>query len=122
MESRAGALEDGETLDARLNRDAGVTLEVDLDVASLGAVAEEGVWVRLAVNDHTRPAVRDDLDVYRVDVGVFGREVGSKDGAEEFRRSDGVLLGQNWYLLAAGELRGASRGSGVVGAHGRWRF
>ena len=108
VEGGAGTLEHSETLDARLDRNAGVALEVDLHVAGLGAVAEEGVGVRLAIDDHARPAVRDDLDVYRMDVGVFGREVGGKDGAKELGRSDGFLFGQNWCFSATVELRGAS--------------
>lgn len=43
------------------------------------------MWVRLAVKGHSGPAMCNDLDVRSMNVGIALNEVGSEDGAEEFR-------------------------------------
>lgn len=95
VEGGAGGLKYGEALDAGGDGEALVAAEGDLDVARLGAVAEEGVGVGLAVNDHARPAVGDDLDVGGMDVRVGSGEVVGEDGAEELGGSNRVLLGRD---------------------------
>lgn len=92
VEGGAGALQDQEASDRGLDVDARAG-NIDLDVAGLVAVAEEGVRMRLAVDGHARPAVGDDADVRDGDVGVAGEEVLAEDGAKELWRIDGVLLG-----------------------------
>lgn len=94
-ELRVGALEHGQLGQAGGDGDAAALGHVDLHGALLLAVAHERVRVRLAVDGQPGPAVRDDVDVRDVDVPVLGDEVGAQDGAEELRRRDGVLLGQD---------------------------
>jgi len=95
MESGASGFKDSEALYSRLDGKTDVALEGDFDIAGLGAVTVEGVRVRLAINGHTRPAVRDDFDMRGVDVRVTGREVSCKNGPKELWGSNWVLLGQN---------------------------
>ena len=87
------ALQHGQLGQRRGDVNALALNDVDLDVAGLLAIAEEGVRVWLAVDGQASPAVGDDVDVGGVDVVVFGDEVVPEDGAEEFGGSDGVLLG-----------------------------
>lgn len=89
----AGALEDGQAVDGGVDLDALALDHVDLDVAGLGAVLDEGVGVGLAVDVHAHPAVGDDADVGGVDVGVLLDEVCAEDGAEQLGGSHGLLLG-----------------------------
>lgn len=91
----AGALEDGQAVNGGADVDALALDHVDLDVAGLGAVLDEGVGVGLAVDVHAHPAVGDDVDVGGVDVRVFLDEVGAEDGAEQLGRSHGLLLGSD---------------------------
>lgn len=88
-----GALEDGQAVNGGVDFDALALDDVDLDVAGLGAVLDEGVGVGLAVDLHAHPAVGDDVDVGGVDVGVLLDEVCAEDGAEQLGGSDGLLLG-----------------------------
>lgn len=48
-----------------------------------------------AVDVEAGPAVRDDVGMRDVDVLVLVDEMGTKNGAKELGRYDGVLLGQN---------------------------
>lgn len=83
----ARALQHQQFVDAALDGDAAAGLLVarhDLHLTNFLAVAVEAVWVRLAVDDHARPAVLDDLDVCGVDVRVLVHEVLREDATEEF--------------------------------------
>lgn len=91
----AGALEDGQAVNGGSDVDALALDHVDLDVAGLGAVLNEGVGVGLAVDVHAHPAVSDDVDVGGVDVRVLLDEVGAEDGAEQLGGSHRVLLGSD---------------------------
>lgn len=82
MEARSGTLEDQQSLDARADSDTNTALSGDLDIAGFGAVAEEGVRVREAVDDDAGPAVSDDLDVCDMYVGVLLDEVRGDNGGE----------------------------------------
>lgn len=95
MEARAGALEDEQPLNTGADGDAGAALGGDLDVACFGAVTEEGMRVREAVDDHAGPAVSGDFNVGDVYVGVLLDEVRGDNGGEEFWWSDGVLFGKD---------------------------
>lgn len=48
-----------------------------------------------AINSHATPAVDNDLDMCDMNVAVGVDEVLAKDGSEELRRVDGVLLGED---------------------------
>lgn len=87
-----GALENGQAVDGGVNIDTLALDHVDLDVAGLGAVLDEGVGVGLAVDVHAHPAVGDDVDVGGVDVRVLLDEVCAEDGAEHLGGGDGLLL------------------------------
>lgn len=93
VEGRAGALQHSQALDAAIDDDALFAADAGLDVARLPAVTHEAVRMRLALNLHAHPAVRDDFDIDGVDVAVFLNEVGAEDGGKQLRRVDGVLLG-----------------------------
>lgn len=95
MEARAGALENQQPLDTGADGNAGAALGGDLDVAFFGAVAEEGVRVGEAVDDHAGPAVSGDFDVGDVYVGILLDEMRGDNGGEEFGWSDGVLFGKD---------------------------
>ena len=110
VELRTGALENGESLETGADRQALVAAECGLGCSHVGAVAVEGVGVGGVVDGHACPAVRDDLDVRGMDVGVGGGEVGGQDGGEELGGRDWVLFGEHWegvrrYYGAWGELR-----------------
>jgi len=94
----------GQSLDHRVDGDALALCDGGFDVAAFGAVADEGVGVWFAVDDHSCPAVNHDGDRRFVDVAVEGDEVGADDGGEELWRGDGVLLGEdvNCILDAVG--------------------
>lgn len=98
----ASALEHKEALDARADGDALAFAGRGLDDAGFGAVAEEGVRVRFAVDGHAGPAVLDHVDVGDVDVGVALDEVGGEGAGEHFRGVDGVLLGYDVGCLLLG--------------------
>ena len=94
-ELRVGALEHGQTVDGRVDVDALALNDVGINDPGLLAVAVERVRVRLAIDDETGPAVRDHVDVRKVDVAVGLDEVGSEDGSEQLGRSHWVLLGED---------------------------
>jgi hypothetical protein len=94
-ELRACALQHVQALDAGGDFDALALGHVDLHVARLGAVAQERVRVRLAVDSHTCPAVGDDADVRDVDVAVRLDEVGADDGTKELGGGHWVLFGED---------------------------
>lgn len=66
-----------------------------MDVSLLVAVAEEGVWVWLALDFHPCPAVDGDPHVGGGDVGVGVEEVLGEDGGEVFGWVDGVEFGHD---------------------------
>jgi len=92
IERGPGALEHKKTLEARLNGDTLAFSSHGLNNALLLAIAEEGVWMRLAVDGHAGPFVLDDLDVAGVDMRVGLDEVVADDGSKELGRCDRVLL------------------------------
>lgn len=67
----------------------------EFDSALVGTVAEERVRVSAAIDSHATPAVNNDLDMGDMNVAVGVDEVLAKDGSEELRRVDGVLLGED---------------------------
>ena len=98
MEGGASRLEQRQALDGRLDDEASAAPESDLDIAGLGAVAEEGVRVRLVVNHHTHPAMRNDPDVDGVDVRIMRGEMGREDAPKSLWRRDRILLGQHCQI------------------------
>lgn len=95
VELGTGGFEDEEVGDAGSDLDALVLDHIGLHDSLLVAVAEEGVWVRFAVDGHAGPTVLDDGDVGGVDVFVGFDEVCTQDGGEEFRGVDGILFGHD---------------------------
>lgn len=93
MESGASALENSQTDDGAVDRNALLAANAGLNIAGLLAILHEAVRVRLAVDLQTSPAVRLNTDVGDVDVGILLDEVASKDRSKELRRGDRVLLG-----------------------------
>lgn len=75
-----GALENQKARDGGFDLNALAFGDVDLDVACFVAVAEEGVRMWLAVNGHAGPAVRNDVDVSSVDVGISLNKVSAQNG------------------------------------------
>lgn len=61
--------------------------------------------MRLSIDFHSRPSVLNDLDVCRVNVLVSIDEMICKNGSEQLRRIDGMLLGDD----VRGLLHGVSR-------------
>lgn len=95
MEGRAGSLEDQQSLDAGTDSNSGTAFGGGLNIACFGAVTEEGVRVREAVNDHASPTVSDGFDVGSVDMRVLFDKVRGDNGGEELGRGDGVLFGKD---------------------------
>lgn len=95
MELRSGAFEDQQTRYPGANFDALSFDDIGLGYPGLVAIAEEGMRMWLAVDDHPCPSVDDDLDVSSVDVFVCFNKVRAEDGGEEFGGSDGILLGHD---------------------------
>lgn len=95
MESGTGALKNGQAADGAADGNARSARNNGLDVASLVAVLDEAVRVRLAIYVHASPAVSGDGDVGGVNVRIFGDEVRSQNRSEAFGRVDGMLLGHD---------------------------
>ena len=91
-ELRVGALQHGQVVQRGADVDALALDHVNLDIALLLPVAHERVRVRLAVDRHARPAVRDDLGVRGVNVRILRDEVCAQDRAEQ--------LGGSYWVLA----------------------
>lgn len=90
-----GALKNCKAMDGRVDVNTLALGHIHLHVSGFLAVPVERVWVRLAVDVQTGPAVGDDVNVRNVDVVVFLDEVGAEDGTEELRGSYWVLLCEN---------------------------
>lgn len=95
VECTASALQDQQLLNLGADSYAFVLTSHSFDDADFGAVAIEGVRVRLAINVHARPAVLDDLDVRGMDVRVLVHKVVCEDGGELLGWVDGVLFGED---------------------------
>lgn len=95
VEGRSSALENQQAVDARLDGDALATSCNEFDGALVGTVAKERVRVSTTIDGHATPAVDDDLDICDMNVAVGVDEVLAKDGSEELRRVNGVLLGED---------------------------
>lgn len=93
VELGAGALKHGKAVDGGVDINALALDHVNLDIAGLAAILDEGVGVRLAINVHAHPAVGNNVNVGGVDVAVLLDEVVSEDGAEQLGGSNGLLLG-----------------------------
>lgn len=102
VESRTSALENQQAVYARLYGDALAASCDKLDGALVGPVAEERVRVSAAVDSHATPAVNNNLDMCDMNVAVGIDKVLAKDGSEELRRVNGVLLGEDVDSLFLG--------------------
>ena len=111
MKGGASQLEQHRALDGRLDDEASAAPESDLQIAGLGAVAEEGVRVRRVVDHHAHPAMRNDPDVGGMDVRVASGEMGREDASKQLWRRDRILLGQHCRIpLVSPLLVGSHRG------------
>nr|POE74299.1 hypothetical protein CFP56_70774 [Quercus suber] len=117
-ELRARRFQHQQALDGAGQRDARAASCHGFRDPGLGAVAQEGVRVGLAVDGHAGPAVHGDGGVRDVEVRVGVEEVLGEDGGEELGRVDRVQLGHEVDGLL---LRVRRHDVGVVGRRPRRR-
>lgn len=92
MELRASALQYKESNNPAADINSLALSDHSLDITCFVAVAEEGVWVWLAINRHSGPAMCDNLDVGSGNVRIGFDKVGSEDAGKELRWGDWVLF------------------------------
>jgi hypothetical protein len=94
-ELRSSAFEDVQAGNTRRDLDAFALSHIDLDISSFGAIAQERMRVRLAVDGHASPPMGYDADVGDVDVAVLFNKVRANNRAKELWRGHWVLFGQD---------------------------